>query len=98
MGRGVNNTYDSYGMWKENGQLEEVLNFVRTSINHFVSKTEIAKALHLSKTAVNNLGNKHKDFDDAFTGSKLQLKNELCDGMLKRGYGHFYLESNSFLI
>ena len=98
MGRGVNNTYDSYGMWKENGQLEEVLNFVRTSINHFVSKTEIAKALHLSKTAVNNLRNKHKDFDDAFTGSKLQLKNELCDAMLKRGYGHFYLESNSFLI
>ena len=88
MGRGANNTYDSYDMWKENGQLEEVLNFVRTSINHFVSKTEIAKALHLSKTAVNNLRNKHKDFDDAFTGPKLQLKNELCDAMLKLALGY----------
>ena len=29
MGRGANNTYDSYDMWKENGQLEEKLNSLK---------------------------------------------------------------------
>lgn len=79
---------DSYQDWVQQGKLEEVLKFVKKSITHLATKNEIAKALDLTPQAVISLRKKYKDFDDAFTISRLDLKRELIDSMLKLAFGY----------
>lgn len=79
---------DSYDEWVRTGRLEEILKFIRTSVQRLATKTEIAKALDLTPQALIILRKKHKEIDEAFILSKMDLKKDLIDSMLKLALGY----------
>ena len=61
--KGDNKYYDTYDMWKDNGQLEEIIKFVKESIVNMATKGEIAKALKVTPKCIIELRKTHKDFE-----------------------------------
>lgn len=79
---------DTYEMWKERGELDDVLKFVKESVRHLATKTEIADALKITCKTIISLRKLHPDFNEAFLLPKLDLKKDLMDSMLKLALGY----------
>lgn len=79
---------DTYEMWKERGELDDVIKFVKESIKHLATKNEIAEALKVTPKTIISLRKQYPDFNEAFLLPKLDLKKELMNSMLKLALGY----------
>lgn len=82
-----------YRIWKENGELKEVLDHVKSWRSEGAELDEIAKKLGIARATLFEYQNKYSDFADALkTGEKI-MDSKVEDSLIKECVGYEYEET-----
>ena len=73
---------DTYQMWKDTGQLPQVLEFIKECSRKLVTQKEMCTYLNL---------------DEAFHKAKLDLKKDLMGALYKKAIGYELVEEEQFI-
>ena len=83
---------DTYQMWKDTGQLPQVLEFIKECSRKLDTQKEMCTYLNLDEATFTRLKKKHPELDEAFHKAKLDLKKDLMAANLL-----FLVETDTFL-
>ena len=75
---------DTYQMWKDTGQLPQVLEFIKECSRKLVTQKEMCTYLNLDEATFTRLKKKHPELDEAFHKAKLDLKKDLMGALYKQ--------------
>ena len=79
---------DTYQMWKDTGQLPQVLEFIKECSRKLVTQKEMCTYLNLDEATFTRLKKKHPELDEAFHKAKLDLKKDLMGALYKKAIGY----------
>lgn len=93
----ANRNRDTYEVWEETGQLEDVLKFISKGTRILMTQKEMCLRLEISEKTFERMRKKHKRFNDAFVHAKLQVKEDLVSALLKRALGSEALDESQLI-
>ena len=88
---------DTYQMWKDTGQLLQVLEFIKECSRKLVTQKEMCTYLNLDEATFTRLKKKHPELDEAFHKAKLDLKKDLMGALYKKAIGYEVVEEEQFI-
>ena len=88
---------DTYQMWKDTGQLPQVLEFIKECSRKLVTQKEMCTYLNLDEATFTRLKKKHPELDEAFHKAKLDLKKDLMGALYKKAIGYELVEEEQFI-
>lgn len=88
---------DTYQMWKDTGQLPQVLEFIKECSRKLVTQKELCQYLNLDEATFTRLKKKHPELDEAFHKAKLDLKKDLMGALYKKAMGYELVEEEQFI-
>ena len=88
---------DTYQMWKDTGQLPQVLEFIKECSRKLVTQKEMCTYLNLDEATFTRLKKKHPELDEAFHKAKLDLKKDLMGALYKKAIGYEVVEEEQFI-
>ena len=88
---------DTYQMWKDTGQLPQVLEFIKECSRKLVTQKEMCTYLNLDEATFTRLKKKHPELDEAFHKAKLDLKKDLMGALYKKAIGYELIEEEQFI-
>lgn len=83
---------DVFEIWRDNGDLERILAFIRDCARKLVTQGEMCEHLGITETTFSKLKKKHPELQEAIDKSKLDLKKDLADAMYKLAMGYTLTE------
>ena len=88
---------DIYETWKELGQLDQVMTFIKTCATGLISQREMCDYLNITEDTFSRLKTKHPEIAKAMEDAKLDLKNKLMDALVKKALGFEIVEEEQFI-
>ena len=88
---------DTYQMWKDTGQLPQVLEFIKECSRKLVTQKEMCTYLNLDEATFTRLKKKHPELDEAFHKAKFDLKKDLMGALYKKAIGYELVEEEQFI-
>lgn len=84
----MNNRLDQFERWKENGKLNEIIEFITSCSRNLITQRDIAKRLGITEKSLSIMKKKHPEINDAIENGKLNLQKDLIAGMVKLALGY----------
>ena len=83
---------DLFEVWRDTGELDNVLNFIRDCSKKLIKQGEICEHLGINEATFSRLKKKHPEIKEAIEKSKLDLKKDLADALYKLAVGFEIVE------
>lgn len=84
-------------MWKETGQLDHILSFIRECSKKLVTQREMCKYLRIDEATFSRMKKQYPKIQEAIDNSKLDLKKELVGALYKKALGYEVIEEQQFI-
>lgn len=84
-----------YESWRKNGQLAEILDFIREWRSNGAQLDEIAKKLNISRATLFEYQSRYPDFADALKTGETIMNSKVEDSLLRECVGYEYEETTT---
>lgn len=88
---------DLYQTWKDTGEFDGVMAFIRDCAKKLVSQREMCEYLGIDEATFTRMKKKHPDIAKMQGLAKLDLKKELADAMYKKAVGYETVDEEQYI-
>lgn len=88
---------DVYERWKESGDLDRIMEFIKECCSNLVTQKEMCRYLGITEQTLCALKKRHPELAKAMEDAKLDLKNRLTDALVKKALGYESVEEEQFI-
>lgn len=88
---------DLYQVWKDTGEFDNVMNFIRECSKKLVTQGEMCKYLGISQSQFSRLKKEHPDIRELQEKARLDMKQELIGDMFKLAHGYEVVEEEQYI-
>src|SRR5690554_4903082 len=94
---GTQTKKDTYQKWKESGQLDQVLSFIKDCARKLITQREMCEYLKINEATFVRLKKKYPEIEVMQQKAKLELKKDLVGALYKKAMGYEVVEEEQFI-
>lgn len=94
---GMQTKKDTYQKWKETGQLDNVLSFIKECARKLITQREMCEYLKINEATFVRLKKKYPELEVMQQKAKLELKKDLVSALYKKAIGYEVIEEEQFI-
>jgi len=94
---GMQTKKDTYQKWKETGQLDSVLSFIKECAKKLITQREMCEYLKINEATFVRLKKKYHELEVMQQKAKLELKKDLVSALYKKAIGYEVIEEEQFI-
>lgn len=88
---------DTYQLWKQTGQLPQVLDFIKDCSKKLITQKEMCQCLKIDETTFIALKKKYPELTTIQAEAKLDLKRDLASAMYKKALGYELVDEEQYI-
>lgn len=83
---------DLYEMWRDTGQLPQIMTFITECSKKLVTQAEMCAHLGITETTFSRLKKRHPEIKEAMEKARMNLKEDLASALYKLAMGYTLTE------